>query len=162
MKPLQKELMSNIRHVGIVVQDLNSQQIFYMQVFNLILVGRKKEQGAYIEQLVGMAGVHLEWSKLRGETGAELELLHYQGYDESPYPRRSLPQPGAMHIAFTVADAAMTAKRIRAAGGMAGDPLQNMEKTVYVLYARDPEGNMLEIVQPLSLSLSLSLRSMDH
>lgn len=156
MKPLQKELMSNIRHVGIVVQDLNSQQIFYMQVFNLILVGRKKEQGAYIEQLVGMAGVHLEWSKLRGETGAELELLHYQGYDESPYPRRSLPQPGAMHIAFTVADAAMTAKRIRAAGGMAGDPLQNMEKTVYVLYARDPEGNMLEIVQPLSLSLSLS------
>lgn len=140
--------MTAVRHIGLIVTDLDRMIDFYCEVFGFRLAARALETGPYIETLVGLSGARIEWAKLADANGLLLELLHYHSHPEKP----ALPpvqRHGCSHMALTVADIRATLKRLEACGGNAGPLQQNPEKTVLVAYARDLEGIVLELVQNL-------------
>jgi len=140
--------MTAIRHVGLVVSDLDRMIGFYSEVFGFRLTSRALEMGPYIETLVGLPDARLEWAKLADSNGLLLELLCYHSHPEEP---RDSPvqRHGCSHMALTVRDIRAALKRLEACGGKAGPPQRNPENTVLVAYARDPEGILLELVQNL-------------
>ena len=140
--------MTAIRHIGVVVSDLDRMIDFYSEVFGFRLASRALETGLYIETLVGVPSARLEWGKLIDANGLILELLRYHSHPEEP-AHPPVQRHGCSHVALTMADIHATLKQLEACGGKTG-PLQcNAEKTVLVAYARDPEGIVLELVQNL-------------
>ena len=144
--------MTTIRHVGLVVSDLDKMIDFYSNVFGFRLTMRKTETGPYIETLVGLPGVRIEWAKLTDATGMLLELLRYNSHPEVP----TIPpvqRHGCSHIALSVTDIRSTLKRLAECGGSVGPLQQNPEKTFLVAYTRDPEGIPLELVEGIPQQL---------
>jgi catechol 2,3-dioxygenase-like lactoylglutathione lyase family enzyme len=140
--------MTAIRHIGLVVSNLDRMIDFYCEVFGFCLTVRVLETGPYIEALVGLPGVRIELAKLADANGLFLELLRYHSHPEEPmFPQ--VQRHGCSHMALTVTDIRATLKRLEAFGGKAGQLQRNPEKTVLVAYARDPEGILLELVQNL-------------
>lgn len=140
--------MTTIRHVGVVVANLDGMIDFYARVFGFMLVARAVETGRYIETLVGLTDVSVEWAKLADANGLLLELLQYHSHPVAPMPL-PVQRHGCSHIALTVTDIHNTMKILEENGGRAGTIQQNPEKTVLVAYARDREGILLELVQNL-------------
>lgn len=140
--------MTMIRHVGLVVADLDGMIDFYSRVFGFRLVSRALETGNYIETLVGLPDVRLEWAKLADAQGLLLELLRYHSHPVAPTVS-PVQQLGCSHMALTLDDIHRTMRLLETHGGRGGPIQQNPEKTVLVAYARDREGILLELVQNL-------------
>ena len=140
--------MTSIRHIGLVVADLERSIKFYSNVFGFKLVSRAVETGSFIETLVGLPEVCIEWAKLTDTNGIILEMLYYHSHQDKP----SMPSParhGCSHAALTVSNIDESVRKLIDAGGTSGTIQQNPENTVKVVYARDPEGIILELVEEL-------------
>lgn len=140
--------MTAIRHVGVVVADLEGMIDFYSRVFDFRLVAQAQESGRYIENLVELPEVRLEWAKLADSNGMLLELLRYYSHPDNACTP-PVQRHGCSHIALTVTSIKDTVAKLRAAGGRTGKILRNPENTVWVVYARDCEGTLLELVQEI-------------
>ena len=54
-----------------------------------------------------------------------------------------------MHVIFTVTDAAATAATVKAAGGkVTREPSQYGNSGIFIAFVVDPEGNVIELIQP--------------
>ena len=142
--------ISAVRHTGLVVRDLEKSIAFYHDFFGLELVGRSREEGIYIENLVGMAGVVVEWAKLKAPGGHIVELLQYLSH---PFrvPSEEIGQAnrlGCSHLAFTVPDIEALFNALLGAGYKCNyAPQFSPDGKVKVMYAHDPDGIILEMVQ---------------
>ncbi len=141
--------MTTFRHVGIIVQDLEKQICFYTNVFDLQVIARNQESGEYISELVGVPEVVVSWAKLANTQGQILlELLRYESHPSKPLPPM-VQRHGYSHVALTVVDVQATLDKLRQFGGYAKKHQTNPEGTVNVVYASDPEGIVLELVEDL-------------
>jgi catechol 2,3-dioxygenase-like lactoylglutathione lyase family enzyme len=145
--------MTSIRHIGLVVSDLDRAINFYSYVFGFKLIERREESGQYIETLVGLSDVCIEWAKLSDSMGLLLELVCYHSHPDIPLTP-PVQRHGISHIAFTVPDINNSVELLIASGGTAGTIQQNTGKTVKVVYARDPEGILLELVENLTMPIT--------
>lgn len=141
--------MAHIRHVGLVVNDMERAIQFYTRVFDLTVTSEAFEQGSYLDTLLTLDGAKIQWCKLSNPiNNVFIELIKYYTHVSGAYSP-PVYQHGCSHLALTVADIDETLCKLRAFGGIALDPLYNPENTVRVVYARDPEGIILELVQDL-------------
>lgn len=143
-------MIRNTRHTGLVVRDLERSVSFY-QALGLRLWSRAVETGEFIETVVGIPDVKLEWAKLRAPDGSLVELLQYHSH---PFHRAVGPVPpnqlGCSHIAFTVADLAAACALIERLGGSTvNGPAQALGGKVRVAYCHDPDGILMELVEEL-------------
>ncbi len=145
-------MVLNTRHTGFVVLDLERFIKFY-EGFGLTLISRMVEQGEYIDNLVGLNGVKLEWAKMSLPDGSLIELLQYHTHnkiinkiDEFQLPNRL----GCSHIALTVINIENAIEYICNSGGRIKNKYQTSpDGKVKVAYCYDMEGNILEIVENL-------------
>jgi predicted enzyme related to lactoylglutathione lyase len=129
----QEEEMARLRHIAVVVKDLERAASFYEEVFELKRVGREDiEIGSAIYMSDGVIN---------------LALLNFAGSKGSK--ASSLPEGsgfvGAHHFGFQVEDLAETQRRIESAGGkfyfdMGSERDGNFEKKF-----KDPDGVMFDI-----------------
>ena len=82
-----------------------------------------------------------------GETGPTLEIL---SYDDIPDKELPMPnEPGFTHIAFAVDDVEKALETVISAGGGSVGEIAITEvdgvASLQVVYARDPEGNIVEL-----------------
>lgn len=143
-------MVLNTRHTGIVVTDVEKCLSFYSGL-GFHLVARMVEEGNYIDQLVGLEKVRLEWAKLKLPDNSLLELLQYHSHPETGTAKLQLANRlGCSHIAFTVVDIEEVTKYVIDNGGHISNDCQiSPDGKVKVMYCYDPEGNILEIVQEL-------------
>lgn len=144
-------MIRNTRHTGLVVRDLERSLAFY-QGLGLSLLSREVETGPFIEAVVGIPEVRLEWAKLRVPDGSLVELLQYHSHPHSQ-PVKPAPsnQLGCSHIAFTVSDlSAACALIIELGGSTVNPPAQSPNNKVLVAYCHDPDGVLMELVQELN------------
>lgn len=144
-------MIKNIRHTGIVVNDLDKMAIFYRQL-GFIEVSREIESGHFIEQVVNIPKVELEWVKMRSPDGYLIELLQYLSHPQKLRKDKAKSNDlGCSHLAFTVDDAEKACEQIRFAGGsIVNSPSFSKNGMVKVAYCHDPEGVLLEIVELVS------------
>ena len=148
-------MITAIRHVGIVVRDLNKSLVFYSEVLGLEIYRRYVEEGAFIDELTGLKDVRLEWVKLIIPKGGLIELLQYHSH---PDPEASAPPKlcpsnalGCSHVALTVSNLDETYSRIRSHGYFAKSaPIVTSNKAAKILYCHDPDGTILELIEDLA------------
>lgn len=144
-----------IRHFGLVVRDLEKSLAFYEQFLNLRVVSSSREDGDFLDTILAGRNIRLTTVKLAAPTGeALLELLDFQSADPSVKPgaeqRVEYFSPGPTHVAFTVQNVDELHAAIIEAGCLClSRPQYSPDGKARVFFARDPEGNLLELVQPV-------------
>jgi len=143
-------VVTDQRHTGIVVRDLEASLRFYRDVLGLVPWKRAVEEGRFIDQIVGLDSVRLSWVKLKAPNGGVIELLEYL----SPvmlHHERAMQEKGMSHVAFTVGDLDESYKTLKNAGyECINPPALSLDGSVKVLYCRDPDGTIIELVQELN------------
>jgi glyoxylase I family protein len=108
------------------------------------------ETGEFIDTVQHLSGVNLHMIKLRAPDGSMIELLKDEAHPTPPPERNQLCDRGIRHIAFSVADVEAAWQRLRAFGcQVLSQPVTSPDGKARLFFARDPEGNLMEIVQML-------------
>ena len=145
-------MIRNIRHTGLVVRDLERSLAFY-QALGFQVWKREVETGPFIETVVGIPDVKLEWAKLRAPDGSLMELLQYHSHPERrPVETSPSNRLGCSHIAFTIDDLVATCALIaRLGGSMVNPPAEAPDGRMRVAYCHDPDGILMELVEELDI-----------
>lgn len=140
----------SLRHAGLVVRDMPGMYAFYKQVFDMQVVSEAMESGPFLDTILDTSGIQVHTVKLRAQAGETLlELLHFTMPTILPQDSQyACYRQGFTHLALTVDDIHASCSAICMAGGLClSEPQKALDGCVIVVFCRDPEGNLLEIVQ---------------
>ena len=140
--------MNHIRHIGIVVTDLDRSLSFYRDLLGMTIVRRMDESGDYIDKLLGLENTDVTTVKLSLDGNPTLiELLHFKSHPVEASAKKVFT-PGLSHIAFTVPDVDLSYRRLSDAGILFNAPPQcSPDRRAKVAYCKDPDGTYIELVQ---------------
>lgn len=146
--------MTTLRHVGIVVTDIDRSIAFYRDFLGLRVARDMEESGPFLDAILGLAGARVRTVKLAGDDGGQVELLAFrQPPAQVPSTGRSLTTPGPTHLALTVTGLSALHRRMAAAGIVfTTEPAVSADGTALVTFCRDPDGSFVELVEMLERS----------
>ena len=148
-------MISSIRHAGIVVRDLGESLKFYNGMLGLELYRRHMEEpGEFIDQLVGIDNVRLEWAKVIIPGGGLIELLQYHSHPDPEVCEEPAINPsnklGCSHVCLTVDNLSELYEKLAKNGySCKSEPLTSPGGKVKILYCHDPDGVILELIEDL-------------
>lgn len=142
-------------HVGIVVDDLTAAIAFFTELGLSLLGRRMKVSGAWVDEVVGLDGVHVEIAMMGTPDGhSRLELTKFLSPEEiSPDPFPPPPNTlGLRRIMFAVDDIRDTVSRLRSRGGELVRDVAQYEDSYLLCYVRGPSGIIVALAEELSIS----------
>ena len=139
-------------HTNIISNDWQKLADFYINTFQCkIILPERNQSGDWLSKGTGVKNAQLEGVHLllpgHGENGPTLEIYQYkESLQQDPIQPNTR---GFAHIAFEVDNVEKVLKNLLSNGGSkCGDisekQIENIGKITFV-YARDPEGNLIEI-----------------
>ena len=131
-------------HVGITVSDLETTLPFYRDVLDLPVLDRFEVGGAAFAEAVGVDDARARFVHLDAN-GIRLELVAYDP-DARESPPAGLNQPGASHVGLEVDDIEAFYATLPADVQTLSEP-QTTESGTTVLFLRDPEANLIEVLE---------------
>jgi catechol 2,3-dioxygenase-like lactoylglutathione lyase family enzyme len=136
--------------VGIACRDLALQRRFYLDVMGFTLASEIAVPAAKAAPSALSAGGYTVL-RLQSAYGERIKLLGPDAPPAAPAQPAGfiLDQPNAIYLTFIVADidAAMARLKDAGIGFMTGPQRVEARPGVYLAFCRDPEGNILELVQ---------------
>ena len=146
---MSARLIKGFRHIGIVVQDLDSAMSFWVQTLGFEVIIDSKENTEFIDTMMGLSDSELRTVKLGIQEHCIVELLNFSSHSDLNKWNGSPWSTGITHIAFNVEDIDSLTKKICNAGGRLLGPVQlSVDKRVRVAYVESPDGVLLELVEP--------------
>lgn len=139
-------------HTNLVAHDWKRLAGFYERVFGCVPVPPERDQqGEWLDRATGVRDAHLRGVHLRlpgwGDAGPTLEIFTYDAI--VPQSRPTANRAGYGHLAFAVDDVDAALASVLAEGGASLGEIVTREVrgvgTLKLTYARDPEGNILEL-----------------
>jgi len=139
-----------LRHFGIVVKNIEKALDFYCGKLGLSVSKRMEESGVFLEAILAMSGVKVTTVKLAAGDGPTLlELLQFETPEPEDAGMPSLFRTGATHFALTVSDLHALHENLRACDTpFLSEPRRSQDGLALVAFCRDPEGNLIELVEP--------------
>jgi catechol 2,3-dioxygenase-like lactoylglutathione lyase family enzyme len=142
--------MIKLRHIGIVVRNLDKSIIFYKDLFDLTIDNQMIEKGQYVENLVGIQDALIHWAKLKAKDETIIELLEYKNNPNVTKDNYKANRLGCSHIAISVENIDIIYKKLQNYNCKCNSkPLLSPDKKVKVMYCHDIDGTILEIVEEL-------------
>lgn len=139
--------MISVRHIGIVVGDLDRSLEFYCGLLGMSVVRRALENGPFVSAILGMNDAEVETVKMSGADVAQVELLAFRSPRSSEAPP-GLTRRGPTHMALTVDNLDELHIRMRAkAVPFTTAPLVSPDGKAKVTFCQDPDGTYLELVE---------------
>jgi len=139
--------MINLRHVGLIVKDIDNSYKLYRDILGFIPKVDQIEKGEFYEHLTGLVSGVARTSKCYSEDGTCIEFIEYQS-QSSDDRHKNLTSDGFNHIALNVDDLNSLYEKLIGIGlEFINEPKLNPEKTAKVAFCKDFEGNLLELVQ---------------
>lgn len=139
-----------IRHTGLVVADLDRALHFWCDVLGFKVMKRMEEAGPHLDAMMGLTGVRVTTVKMAAPDGNMVELLRFHshpdksGWEGTPY------STGFTHIALTVDNLDQLVTQLVQEGVRFPAPPQlSPDGYAKVIYAKGPEGVLLELVEIL-------------
>lgn len=139
-------------HTNIIAKDASKLINFYKTVFHCQSINETRDlRGAWLDRLTGLHEAHITGEHLLlpgyGKEHPTLEIFSYDTLQETTFA--GINRPGIAHIAFEVDDVEATLQEIISAGGssvgeLVTAPYPDGMEAVFV-YAKDPEGNIIEL-----------------
>ena len=139
-------MTAEVHHVGITVGELDRSVDWYCTNFGLREIARNHLEGDLISQQTDLPGTEIDVALLAG-SNTIVELLCYGSPARLPNTLRTC-DVGAAHVCIVVDDLAGTCRAMKERGvEFHAEPcsLIGAERMVYV---RDPDGIMVELLQP--------------
>ena len=96
-------MIKNIRHTGIVVDDLTKSLEFYTQKLGFKVSNRMDESGPFIDKILGFNNIMLTTVKMTLHDGQMVELLDFTSHKKEDLEKH-INDIGPTHLAFTVDD----------------------------------------------------------
>ena len=139
-------------HAGLVVPDLEKANKFYKHLLGLEELSRfqwDESADPQVNKVINLAGSAAKAIMLKGGN-YPLELFEYSAPEQSGDPASERPcDQGITHIAFQFDDIDAACERLKEAGGTMHHGPVNLGGT-WAIYARDPFGNIVELMQPVT------------
>ena len=147
--------VETVRHCGIVVSDMERSLSFYRDLLGLKVVRGMEESGEYIDNMLSLRDVRVSTVKMSAPDGPSLiELLEFHSHPAESPTKTKAYSVGPTHVAFTVDDLDATYRRLLDAGVRFNAPPQlSPDGYAKVTFCRDPDGTLLELVEPLETEL---------
>ncbi len=139
-------------HTNLTARDWRRLADFYCDVFGCTPRPPERDlSGSWLEKLTAVSKAHLRGLHLAlpgfPEGGPTLEIFTYDAMLPRPIP--VVNEPGFGHLAFHVDDVPAALRLVQSHGGSAVGEITSTEVPgvglLRVVYARDPEGNILEL-----------------
>ena len=139
-------------HTNLIARDWKRLVRFYCEVFGCEPKGHERDMsGAWLDNVTSLPNAHLTGVHLRlpgyGDDGPTLEIFGYDQLIESDLPTAN--RCGFAHIAFAVEHVDHALQALIADGGSEVGSIATTKVegvgTLRVVYARDPEGNIVEL-----------------
>jgi catechol 2,3-dioxygenase-like lactoylglutathione lyase family enzyme len=147
-----------LAHINLVARDAETIAAFYVNVMGcevlreaLTLSGEKVSRGNGISN----SKIRSIWLKFPGLERPFLEIHEHSSTQDREQPK--VNEPGFGHLAFQMGDIDSLLSKIVEAGGSQIGQITDFGtpgKPHLIAYARDPEGNVLELEQVLDLANS--------
>jgi predicted enzyme related to lactoylglutathione lyase len=149
----QMPIRAKYVHTNLIARDWKKLVRFYCEVFACEPKGPERDlSDAWLDRVNAVPNAHLRGVHLRlpgydHDDGPTLEIFSYDQLIEHDLPRAN--ECGFAHIAFAVDDVDEALQAVIAAGGGAVGEIATAEVDgvglLRVVYARDPEGNIVEL-----------------
>ncbi len=139
-------------HTNLIARDWQALSGFYQRVFGCVPVPPQRNlRGDWLDRLTGLKNAHItgEHLALPGyeQKGPTLEIFSYDEMMQGDLP--AIHRTGLAHLAFEVDAVAEALALVIAEGGAAlGEVVSAAYPggiTAEFVYARDPEGNLIEL-----------------
>lgn len=137
--------MSSLHHAGLTVADLDRAVAFYREVCGLAVRDRFTVDGESFATGVGVPDAAGRFAHLAGED-TRLELVEYEPAGDT-LDTPAINRPGTPHIGVEVADLDVFYADLPADVATVSEP-QTTTSGTRILFLRDPEGNLVEILEP--------------
>ncbi|WP_344015301.1 VOC family protein [Pseudonocardia xinjiangensis] len=127
-------------HVGLSVTDLDVERLFYARALGM----------TEVEESFEMPEAQVRSTILRAESGLKIELVERGGSAAQEFadPFDAAGTQGYFHWALYVADLDAAFRDLLAAGAQAvSGPANGVRPGMRFAYVKDPEGNLLELIQ---------------
>jgi catechol 2,3-dioxygenase-like lactoylglutathione lyase family enzyme len=135
-----------VDHIGLLVEDVQRAGDFYCHALGTTwLLPPIISDGPAAELVMGERGVRFRLGMVRTPGGTVIELFAFQ---EGPVPQWAhSPTRGRLpHVAFQVDDTAAALQRVEDAGGRRLWDAVAEYGPAHVVYAVDPDGNVVELL----------------
>jgi len=146
--------MISLRHVGITICDMEKMQNFYCNLLGCKILKSMEESGECIDNFSEIQDVKVNTVKMELPRGGVLELLKYHSppgngvYLRNQYKR--ITEVSISHFALTVENLDFLYEKLTKEGINFSYPVQiSPDGNVKIAFCRDPEGNLIELVEEL-------------
>ena len=137
------------RHCGLVVSDIEKSIKFYTEMLGFNVEKDNLETGSFIDLICGLKNTIVRTVKMSLEEKIVLELLEFQSHPSPDY-RREIISKGFTHIALTINDLDEIYDKLYINGlECYCSPQISPDGNAKVTFCKDPEGNLLELVEEL-------------
>lgn len=142
-------MITEIRHAGIVVSDMDKALEFYCDLLGLKIVNDFTEESDHINAILGFSGIRLRIVKLTIDNKMLIELFQFLN------PKKSSISPpiwniGCSHIAFSVDDIDKEFEKLSKNGVRFNcPPCISPDGYAKYTYCQDPDGTNIELVEVL-------------
>ena len=142
-------MIKNIRHTGIVVDDLMKSLEFYTQKLGFEVSIRMDESGPFIDKILGFNNIMVTTVKMTLHEGQMIELLDFTSHKKEDLSKH-INDIGPTHLAFTVDDLDAIYIDFKNDGiEFISTPEISPNGYAKVAFCQAPEGTFIELVQVL-------------
>ena len=143
-------MIKDVRHVGIVVSDMEKSLKFYRDLLGLKVKSLEDEEGEFLDNMLAHENVKNKVAKLYTKNGnALIELIDSRSYANKK--DRDFFTIGASHFAFTVDDLEKTYDYLVKNGvKFTAPPQQTPDRFAKVTFCEDPDGTLIELVEVIN------------
>ena len=142
-------MIRNIRHTGIVVDDLIKSLEFYTKKLGFEVSNRMDESGPFIDKILGLNNIMVTTVKMTLHDGQMVELLDFTSHKKEGLSKH-INDIGPTHLSFTVDDLDAIYIDFKNDGiEFISTPEISPNGYVKVAFCQAPEGTFIELVQVL-------------
>ena len=141
-------MITNFRHVGIVVKDLKKSSLFYQKILGLKKVVRLFEGDEYFNKLINSKNLKAEVLKLKSKDGVIVEIIQYLKPKKKIIKTNKMIDAGTMHMCFTVKNINSLYKKIKKNKYKTFSmPLKSSYDPVTTFFCYYPDFNIVQFVE---------------
>ncbi len=147
---LVRYLVMNIRHIGLVVSNLNDSLKFWRDIIGFKIKKKKHERGKTIDNVLKIKNCKVLTIKMVDKKNNMLELIKFNSSIKKKDRKIFTNSNGFTHIALTVDNLDLLYKKLRKNNVFNCPPQLSEDRKVKLTYLRTPEGAFLELVEELN------------